>query len=96
VLEFRGVPAVSGVAPSLRGVVFLHLAIHRDRYKPVGSHIPELDDSVPISRKLTPAARLFRVLLDGRIRVSFHVEGHCPEALLTGAADWEPLAFGNW
>ena len=43
--------------------------------------------------KLTPPARLAWVLLNGSVLASFRSEGHGPETLLIGAADWEALAL---
>jgi len=84
---------VSGsLAPTLAAPVDRYHAIHRNRHELVRLHFLKLDDLMSAPGKLTPTARLIRVLLNRFVLGSPYGEGHRPEALLAGAADGEPLA----
>ena len=87
------IPVGRRLVPFPFSPVFLRLAVHGDRHKPIRLHILKLDNLMAAAGKLAPPARLVGVLLDGGILASFHGERHGLETLLAGAADREPIAF---
>ncbi len=73
--------------------VYSDLTIHCDGYEAIGFDILELNNSMSVTGKLSPATWLLGILFDGRVLTSIHNESYSLEVLCARVPDGQGTAL---